>query len=646
MSWEKGCQEYRLDYQAREFNNSLLEEESFLEQEDAKVKLYKFLRKNPGFASQLLLGVRLFPFQYLAIKSMCISDYSMFVLSRGMSKTFSCAVYCLLEAILNQGVQIGVISASFRQSKLIMQKMEDILNKPSSRLAQDAIGGDKKRLIKKGTDQWELIVGKSRVVALPLANGERLRGFRFTQIVLDEFLTIPEKIFNEVILPFLGVIPNPTEREDLDNLENALIAAGKMKKDEKYVWPNNKLILLSSPSFKFEYMYKLYKQYVELIMQKPDSEKEEILGEQEETELIGDAGAYRLVMQLAYDCAPKQLYDQNLLKQAKATMSEMQFKREFGAQFVDESDGYFRLSKMAACSIEPGTDDNLSVEVIGNPKDEYILAFDPNWAGNTSADHFAMQLFKVLKNEQKLCLVHSYAIAGVDLKMHMRYFHYILTHFNIVGICGDYNGGVQFIEACNESSLFKDSNINIGVLDVKLDDPTTYNEEIQELKNMYNIGKRKYCILRKPSSNWIREANELLQAAIDHKRILFGSRALDEHFDNQRKANIPIGDLKWNIQESKSSKQAQMIDFIDCLADNIELTKNECANIEVKSNPQGSQTFDLPQHLKRQTGPFRARKDSYSALVLGNWFGKIYFDQLFMEKQKEVVSTFTPMLIT
>jgi hypothetical protein len=34
-----------------------------------------------------------------------------------------------------------------------------------------------------------------------------------------------------------------------------------------------------------------------------------------------------------------------LLKQAKATMSEMQFKREFGAQFVDESDGYFYYNR-------------------------------------------------------------------------------------------------------------------------------------------------------------------------------------------------------------------------------------------------------------------------------------------------------------
>lgn len=637
MSWDKGVQGDRLDFSAREFNASLLEDKSFLEYDDAKIKLYKFLRKNPGFASQLLLGVRLFPFQMLAVKGMMISDYSMFVLSRGMSKTFSCAVYCILETILNQGCHIGVIAGSFRQAKMLFAKIEDILQKPEAKLARDCMPT---KIIKKGTDMYEMTVGKSKLTALPLANGERLRGFRFTQIVLDEFLTIPEKIFNEVIMPFLGVVPNPTEREDLAVLEDRMIARGVMKPEDRYQWPNNKLILLSSPSFKFEYMYKLYTQYVSAIL---DQGAE--IENDEEVEGVEDlpSDAYRLVMQLSYDCAPKLLYDQNLLEQAKKTMSEMQFKREFGAQFVDESDSYFRLSKMKKCTIEDG--DFPAVEIKGSPSDEYIVAFDPSWAGNTSSDHFAIQVFKISKTDQKLCLIHSYALSGANLKEHMTYFHYVLTHFNVVGIVGDRMGGQQFIEACNESELFKNDNIKIGIIDIKFDDPTEYNEELREFKSAYNVKTRNYCILRNPTSNWIREANELLQGAIDHRRILFGAKAIGDHFSEQRKASIPIANLKWDIKMPKKNSGAMMIDFIEFNKENIELTKEECANIEVKSNPQGSQTFDLPNHLKKQTGPYRARKDSYSALVLGNWFGKIYFDQHFLKKQASVASTFTPMVI-
>jgi hypothetical protein len=630
MAWKKGKQGFRLDHSSQELNNSLKQIEGALKEEEAKYLLYKFLRNNIAFTSELFLGVKLFPFQAMAIKGMMVSDYSMFVFSRGMSKTFSTAVYVLMECLLNPNANIGVIAGSFRQSKQIFQKMEDIVSKPEASLIKEC--GFK---IQKGTDQWTMTLGKSRAIALPLANGERLRGFRFNRIVLDEFLTIPEKIFNEVIIPFLGVVENPIEREELYNLESRVIDKGEMKEQDRYVWPNNKLIILSSPSFKFEYMYKLYKKYEDLIFGQGEDQDQEEEGFKDD--------AYRLIMQLSYDCAPTRLYDQNLLKQAKATMSEMQFKREFGAQFIDESDGYFRLSKMAACTIADG--EFPAVEVVGNPSDEYILAFDPNWAGNTSADHFAMHVFKIDRDAQKICLVHSYAIAGVSLKQHMEYFLYLIQYFNIVGICGDYNGGVQFINSCNESALFKEAKIKIGVIEVDLEKPENWNSDILSFKNQYNLRERNYCILRKPTSNWIRNANEMLQAAIDHKRILFASRAIDSHFDSQRKKNIPIDKIKWDIKTPKASKGAMMIDLIDHQKYVVELTKSECANIEVIGNPQGSQAFNLPQNLRRQKGPNRARKDSYSALVLGNWYAKVFFDSENATAERRVESTFVPFAI-
>ncbi len=630
--WNKGSQRYRYQYSATKVNDELLEIEGDLNEQDAKYHLYRFLRNNVGYTCELFLGIKLFPFQEMAIKAMMIGDYSMFVFSRGLSKTFSTAVYVILECLLNPDANIGVIAGTFRQSKQIFSKIEDIMSKPAAAIAREA-GYDK---IRKGTDAWILPIGRAKATALPLANGERLRGFRFNRMVLDEFLTIPEKIFNEVILPFLGVVENPTERQEIYDLETEMIAAGEMKESERYVWPNNKLIILSSPSFKFEYMYKVYCKYRDLI---------EGVYENKEEEDDGDAAddAYRIIMQLSYDCAPPTLYDKNLLKQAKATMSEMQFEREFGGQFVDESDGYFRLSKMMNCTIPDG--DFPAVEIVGDPSSQYIIAFDPNWAGNTSADHFAIHVFKILPDEQKGCLVHSYALAGVALKQHMIYFHYLLTHFNIVGICGDYNGGVQFIDSCNESELFKKSNIKIGVIPIDIDKPEEYAENLVELKSLYNITSKNYCILRKPSSQWIRAANELLQANIDHRRILFASRAVDSHFDSQRNKSIPIDDLKWEMNSLGEQKAAKMIDFIDYQKENIELTKIECANIEVKSNPQGSQTFDLPQNLKRSTGPNRARKDSYSALVLGNWFLKIFFDMNEAKAKPKPTNDFIPRFI-
>ena len=96
--------------------------------------------------------------------------------------------------------------------------------------------------------------------------------------------------------------------------------------------------------------------------------------------------------------------------------------------------------------------------------------------------------------------------------------------------------------------------------------------------------------------------------------------------------------------QEKQSNAAKMIDFVEHQVDMIEKTKAECALIQIKTTAQGTQTFDLPDNLKRQTGPEKARKDSYSALVLGNWMIKTYYD-MHNIKETQGVATFTPVFI-
>jgi hypothetical protein len=75
----------------------------------------------------------------------------------------------------------------------------------------------------------------------------------------------------------------------------------------------------------------------------------------------------------------------------------------------------------------------------------------------------------------------------------------------------------------------------------------------------------------------------------------------------------------------------------------LELTRQEAANVEIKTSPQGNQTFQLPQHMQRQTGPNRPRKDNYSTLVLGNWANRMYHEAIAAEDKKVAAATFTPM---
>jgi len=596
----------------------------FLEEKEAKILFYKFLRENITFSSDLLMGIKLFPFQHMAIKAMFQTDYFMGVWSRGMSKSFTTGVYAALDAVLNQGVEIGILSKSFRQAKMIFKKIEDIAAKPEAALFAQCI--TKKS---KSNDEWLMEIGRSRIRALPLGDGEKLRGFRFHRIIIDEFALMPERIYNEVIVPFLSVVENPTQREDLYSLETKMIEQGKMTEGERYIWPNNKLIALSSASYKFEYMYKAYTQFQNLIHNQPV-----------------DDTAHRAIMQFSYDCAPKQLYDQNLLNQAKSSMSQSQFDREFGAVFTDDSSGYFKISKMSECSIPDG--ESPSVEVGGEAGAEYLVAFDPSWAESESSDDFAIQVLKLNKEKQMGVVVHSYALAGANMKEHIKYFSYILQAFNVVMVIGDYAGGVQFLSACNESEIFKKDNLKLKTIEVDFEKPEMYNSDLQKARNEYNKTEKKICYLRKPTSNWIRQANELLQSNFDHKRIFFGSRAIDDSYQTQRRKQIPIEKLKYlkgsDALSEKMTKEAKMIDFVEHQSDMLELTKVECALIQITTTAQGTQTFDLPSNLRRQSGRDKARKDSYSALVLANWMVKTYFD-IMNFKPREVEATFTPRFI-
>ena len=547
MAWKEGKQ--KLHREHKDINQLILGKEGYLEETEAKVLLYKFLKENPSFACELFTGVKLFPFQHMAIKAMMESDYFLGIWSRGMSKSFSTGIFALLDAILNQGVQIGILSKSFRQSKMIFKKIEDISKSPKATFFSQCI-----TRVSKMNDEWIMEIGQSSIRALPLGDGEKLRGFRFQRMIIDELLLMPEKIYNEVIIPFLSVVENPTERQEVYDLETQMIEKGKMKEEDRRKWPNNKIIGLSSASYKFEYLYKIYQQYENLILNENKQD-----------------GAHRTIMHFSYDCAPEQLYDQNLISQSKATMSDSQFEREFGAIFTDDSSGYFKVSKMAACTIPDG--DGQCVEVVGNPKDEYILAFDPSWSESESSDDFAMLLIKLNRDTRKGTVVHSYALSGANLKTHIKYLAYLLTHFNIVAIVGDYNGGVQFINSCNESDIFKKINIKLGVIEANLDKAQDYEKDLRKIKHQYNQSEKNIVFLRKPTSAWIRIANESLQSAFDHKRIFFAGAAMNDDYNIQRKARVPIKDLKFlrNDPNEKGGAGARMIDFVEHQKDMMDL---------------------------------------------------------------------------
>jgi hypothetical protein len=631
MSWEPGIQ---ARVNPENVNEQLAKIEGFMEEKDAKFWLYKFFRANPAIAAYHLMGVQLLPFQQLLIKGMMQNDYTLAILSRSGGKTWLTGVFVGLYALLNPGIHIGIISATFRQSKEVMKKLITISKSPKAKFLAECMK------LSQAPDEWNIEIGTSKITALPLGDGQRLRGFRFQMMVIDELLLMPQMVIDEVITPFLAGVTNPYERKKVKELEDRLIAKGLMKEEERKQWQANKMIGLSSASYKFEYLYRLYESYRKSILGEDDDNRED---DEDKKSFLE---ARKFIAHISYDALPKELFDDKIVKKSKSEMSTSQFDREYNALFTADSAGYFKISELKACKYECG--DGEHVELVGEKGAKYILAVDPSSAGNEDSDDFAMQVFKLNKEDSNATLVHSYAIAGQTPKDHAAYFKYLINNFNIVFIVFDNGaGGGATTTLALWNEMFADRGFEFQAIDIPFNDQTVYNDDLLEFRRQYNLSSKKICYFRDFDLRWQRWANEHLQGCINHKRIRFASTPVESQYKSQCPASIPIDDLKFFAEDEKQAKtegRARYIELLDNASDLIDKTIEQCALIEITTTDTGQQRFVLPSNLRKQRGSSKARKDSYSAFVMGNWAVKIYNDAMKVEEQ-QVQSTFTPFFV-
>ena len=405
------------------------------------------------------------------------------------------------------------------------------------------------------------------------------------------------------------------ERLEIREIEDELIRQGAMKEEDRMVFENNsKMIALSSASYTFENLYKTYKEWLQNIYSK----------EQKESSYF--------ISQLSYESLPEEMIDTAVIEAAReGGTSNASFQREYCAQFTDGSDSYFSAKKMHECTIPDG--EHPTTKVRGDSELKYICAIDPSFSNSPTSDYFAMSVMELNQETNTSTLVHGYAVAGGDLKDHIQYFEYLCDAFDFEMICID-NAGFQFIDSCNESKTFTK---NLDFFEFNSDaEGINYEKEIRRARKEYNKEAGKICYKQIFTSNWLRKANEHLQASIDHKRLWFASKATASTEAFNRMTNQTIS--------YKYPQGETILDLIEEQDNLIYQTKKQCALIEVKSTAKGTQTFDLPQHLKRNTSVSRARRDNYTTLMIGNWAVKCYYDMM-SAKDDAPEETFTPMML-
>jgi len=603
--------------EVKDINAELSQLKGYLNDKEAKISLAKFLRANIGFSAELISGVKLAPYQEIHLKAMMNRNFNMCVFGRGCGKSFMGAVFCFLQCVFEPNTKILIAGPTFRTARFIFNNLEKIVQSPGAELLAQCFGAKAKR-----NDQFEWQINGGSIVAIPL-NGEKIRGFRANILVLDEFLLLPEEIIKNVLMPFLVAPQNIKERMQIREFEDKLIAEGIMKEEERMVFENtSKMIALSSASYTFENLYKTYTEWSEKIYSKEKGE------------------ATYFVSQMSYEALPEEMIDKTIIEEAQeGGSSHSGFLREYCAQFTDGSDSYFNAKKMEDCTLKAGERPHTLMK--GDKDKKYILGIDPNMSDSPNADYFAMAVMELDEDKKQGVLVHTYAGLG-NLKNHVNYFYYILTNFNIVFIILDNAGSDTFLAASNESELFKRDKINIKTIDMNTElEGQDYDIMMRNAKNQYNIEDKRIAFNQVFTANFIRKSNEYLQACIDYKKVWFASRtASDENFFNETiSLNIPV-----DLMKAEDKKDWTSLDFIENQDDFIYQTKKQCVLIEHSATSRGTQSFDLPQHLKRSVSANKARKDNYSAFMLANWAIKCYNDMMSIQQINQS-ETFSPILI-
>jgi len=488
-----------------------------MDQGSEMIKLY---REDPVLAAHDLLKVDLAPIQRIVLRDMWFKNFAIVVMARGLGKTYMLAVNAALHALLYPGYRVGLISSSFRQAKYIFSEVQKLYTRSS--ILREACekkpvyGSDRAYLQFKGTDNSN----SSYIEALPLGiDGAKIRGSRFYLIEIDELAQVPTQIIDMVIRPFGAVTLEPMEKVRYIERMEELISKGLASREDIIEQAANKMIMASSGYFKFNHMWKRMKAYWRAM-------KEE-----------GEKTKYA-VYQVPYQMAPEGFLDKENIKEAKRTMSSIEFMMEYEAAMISDSDGFFKASLLENCTLGS----NFSIRLSGEAGKKYVLGIDPSQGGSASCGLIVIELGKpnkiIFVRGIKKKTTQEMTVAIQDLT----------DKFNIIRIFMDSQGGGKAIK----DLLQEGYNKHVPIIDV--------GDEAMRGKD----GKRILQLVN-PTPAWISDANFDTLALLENESLRFPT--------------IPSSGS--NVEEK--------------LYEEVRLLKSQMLNIIITETSRGTRHFDTPK---------------------------------------------------
>jgi hypothetical protein len=562
--------------------------------------------------------LELLPFQSVLLDMLWTYKYPMVLASRGAGKTFIYALYALLRAILIPGQQIVIVGAGFRQAKLVFNYIVKLYQ--SSPLIQEALQGDGGP--KMAVDQAYIKVGSSNIFAIPLGDGERIRGLRATCILCDEFASIPEDIYEIVVQPFAAVHADPARRARITALKNRLEALGApdhfLGLIDKGLGFGNQIAISGTASYEFNHFYRKYVMYRRIIESDGDLQRMRAAFLEGNAYLHEDALDDNLlrsfkhtdyaIFQLPYHGIPEGFMDESVIANARLTLEPGRFGMEYLCRFARDSDGFFKRSLLEDAT--PKGEHEVRLEIYGEKGAQYVMGIDPA----RHNDNLAIVILKLTNRGYEL--VFCWTLNNKDWPTAARKVLELLRRFNVVYIAMDQGGGgASILDLLHEPSfLTEPGDEPVWAMD---NDDTKFHPG-KHIVDMFQW-----------NNNWVRDSNHSMHTEFRQKILLLPYRVDEEDILAQYSAyhKTAVAQLSNSQKEwALSEVYGLMSEIGDKLSlgifDNVLELQTEACAIVKKVSEQGNETFILPP-LSAQEKQGRLtdvrRRDRYSALLLASY---------------------------
>lgn len=264
--------------------------------------------------------------------------------------SFCLAIYALLRAILIPNRKVLISGASFRQSKVIFNYIERIWsNSPILRDIGYSYSNDAGP--HRNADLWYFNIGSSIISAIPVGpGGDKIRGQRAHDLIIDEFNTVPCDVFETVMAGFTAVSSDPianVKEEAMKKLaeEEGIELQEYIDLENKYIMPNQ-LVISGTSGYTFDHFYKYWQNWHDIIGSKGDRKKLERYlakqkehSEQSEEEIFSNLD-YKdyCIVRIPYELIPKGFMDAAQIARARATMHNGTYLCEYAACLTNKNE--------------------------------------------------------------------------------------------------------------------------------------------------------------------------------------------------------------------------------------------------------------------------------------------------------------------